>query len=208
MSSNLVIAIAGASGSGKSLFTENLLKEFAQEGKSVQILREDHYYRAQDHLPMEEREKNNYDHPKAFEHELLEEHLNALKNGESIEYPSYCYKTHTRLQDRETLTPAPVIIVEGIMLLASQELQPLYDVKIFVDTPLDICLLRRIKRDIAERGRTLQSVADQYESTVKPMYHQFIAPSRFTADVIITQGGENRIALGVLKSHIQQALRN
>lgn len=207
MSSNLVIAIAGASGSGKSLFTENLLKEFAQEGKSVQVLREDHYYRAQDHLPMEEREKNNYDHPKAFEHELLEAHLNALKKGESIEYPSYCYKTHTRLKERETLKPAPVIIVEGIMLLASPELQPLYDVKIFVDTPLDICLLRRIKRDIAERGRTLQSVADQYESTVKPMYHQFIAPSRFTADVIITQGGENRIALGVLKSHIQQALR-
>lgn len=206
MSSNLVIAIAGASGSGKSLFTENLLKEFAQEGKSVQILREDHYYRAQDHLPMEEREKNNYDHPRAFEHELLVEHLQALKAGESIEYPSYCYKTHTRLKETETLSPAPVIIVEGIMLLASPELQPLYDVKIFVDTPLDICLLRRIKRDIAERGRTLESVAKQYETTVKPMYHQFIAPSRFTADVIITQGGENRIALDVLKSHIQTAL--
>lgn len=207
MSSNLVIAIAGASGSGKSLFTENLLKEFAQEGKSVQVLREDHYYRAQDHLPMEEREKNNYDHPRAFEHELLVDHLNDLKKGLDIDYPSYCYKTHTRLKERETLKPAPVIIVEGIMLLASPELQPLYDVKIFVDTPLDICLLRRIKRDIAERGRTLESVAEQYESTVKPMYHQFIAPSRFTADVIITQGGENRIALGVLKSHIQQALR-
>ena len=207
MSSNLVIAIAGASGSGKSLFTENLLKEFAQEGKSVQVLREDHYYRAQDHLPMEEREKNNYDHPKAFEHELLVEHLESLKNGDAIEYPSYCYKTHTRLKEHQVLKPAPVIIVEGIMLLASHELQPLYDVKIFVDTPLDICLLRRIKRDIAHRGRTLESVADQYESTVKPMYHQFIAPSRFTADVIITQGGENRIALGVLKSHIQQALK-
>ena len=208
MSSNLVIAIAGASGSGKSLFTENLLKEFAQEGKSVQVLREDHYYRAQDHLPMEEREKNNYDHPKAFEHELLVKHLEALKKGKEIEYPSYCYKTHTRLKETDTLGSAPVIIVEGIMLLASPELQPLYDVKIFVDTPLDICLLRRIKRDIAERGRTLESVAQQYESTVKPMYHQFIAPSRFTADVIITQGGENRIALGVLKSHIQQALRS
>jgi uridine kinase len=206
MSSPLIIAIAGASGSGKSLFTENLLKEFAQEGKSVQILREDHYYRVQDHLPMEEREKNNYDHPKAFDHGLLVEHLNTLKNGGSIDYPSYCYKTHTRLKETEKLDSAPVIIIEGIMLLASPELQPLYDVKIFVDTPLDICLLRRIKRDIAERGRTLQSVANQYESTVKPMYHQFIAPSRFTADVIITQGGENMIALDVLKSHILQAL--
>lgn len=208
MSSPLIIAIAGASGSGKSLFTENLLKEFAVEGRPVQILREDHYYRAQDHLPMAEREKNNYDHPRAFEHELLVEHLNSLKRGEAIDYPTYCYKTHTRLKQTELLESAPVIIIEGIMLLASPELEPLYDVKIFVDTPLDICLLRRIKRDIAERGRTLDSVATQYESTVKPMYHQFIAPSRFTADVIVTQGGENKIALDVIKSHIQQALRN
>lgn len=206
MPSPLIIAIAGASGSGKSLFTENLLKEFMQAGRPVLILREDHYYRAQDHLPMAEREKNNYDHPKAFEHELLVAHLQALKNGEPIEYPSYCYKTHTRLKQTETLQTAPVIIIEGIMLLASPELEAMYDVKIFVDTPLDICLLRRIKRDIAERGRTLDSVAQQYESTVKPMYHQFIAPSRFTADVIVTQGGENYIALDVIKSHIQQAL--
>lgn len=206
MSSSLIIAISGASGSGKSLFTENLLKEFAEEGKSVQILREDHYYRAQDHLPMEEREKVNYDHPLAFEHELLVEHLLALKSGNSIEYPQYCYKTHTRLQQTETLISAPVIIVEGIMLLASPELNSLYGIKIFVDTPLDICLLRRMKRDMAERGRSFESVANQYESTVKPMYHQFIAPSRFTADVIVTQGGKNRIALDVIKSHIQQTL--
>lgn len=206
MSAPLVIAISGASGSGKSLFTENLLKEFSEDGKPVQILREDHYYRAQNHLPMQEREKNNYDHPKAFEHELLVAHLQALKAWQSIEYPHYCYKTHTRLEQTETLMSAPVIIIEGIMLLANQELQPLFDVKIFVDTPLDICLLRRMKRDIAERGRTLESVANQYESTVKPMYHQFIAPSRFTADVIVTQGGENRIALDVIKSHIQQTL--
>ena len=206
MSAPLVIAISGASGSGKSLFTENLLKEFSEDGKHVQILREDHYYRAQDHLPMEEREKNNYDHPKAFEHELLVEHLQALKNWQSVDYPHYCYKTHTSLAQTEKLMSAPVIIIEGIMLLANQELQPLFDIKIFVDTPLDICLLRRMKRDIAERGRTLDSVAKQYESTVKPMYHQFIAPSRFTADVIVTQGGKNRIALDVIKSHIQQTL--
>ncbi|MFT4937212.1 MAG: uridine kinase [Paraglaciecola sp.] len=206
MSTPLVIAISGASGSGKSLFTENLLKEFSEEGKPVQILREDHYYRAQDHLPMQEREKNNYDHPQAFEHELLVEHLRALRTWQSIDYPHYCYKTHTRLEQTERLMSAPVIIIEGIMLLANQELLPMFDVKIFVDTPLDICLLRRMKRDIAERGRTIDSVANQYESTVKPMYHQFIAPSRFTADVIVTQGGENRIALDVIKSHIQQTL--
>ena len=206
MSTPLVIASSGASGSGKSLFTENLLKEFSEEGKPVQILREDHYYRSQDHLPMVEREKNNYDHPKAFEHELLVEHLKALKSWKSIEYPQYCYKTHTRLEKTETLISAPVIIIEGIMLLANDALQPLFDIKIFVDTPLDICLLRRMKRDIAERGRTLESVAKQYELTVKPMYHQFISPSRFTADVIVTQGGKNRIALDVIKSHIQQSL--
>ena len=175
MSAPLVIAISGASGSGKSLFTENLLKEFSEDGKHVQILREDHYYRAQDHLPMEEREKNNYDHPKAFEHELLVEHLHALKNWQSVDYPHYCYKTHTRLAQTEKLMSAPVIIIEGIMLLANQELQPLFDIKIFVDTPLDICLLRRMKRDIAERGRTIESVAKQYETTVKPMYHQFLS---------------------------------
>ncbi|MEP0355430.1 MAG: uridine kinase [Paraglaciecola sp.] len=206
MSAPLVIAISGASGSGKSLFTENLLKEFSEKGKSVQVLREDHYYRSQDHLPMLEREKNNYDHPKAFEHELLMQHLQSLKNWKPIEYPRYCYKTHTRLEETETLKSAPVIIIEGIMLLANEALQPLFDIKIFVDTSLDICLLRRIKRDIAERGRSLDSIATQYESTVKPMYHQFIAPSRFTADVVVTQGGENRIALDVIKSHIQQSL--
>lgn len=206
MQSPLIIAISGASGSGKSLFTENLLNAFSEQGRPVQILREDHYYRAQDHLPMEAREKTNYDHPNAFEHELLRDHLDALRNGNAIEYPHYCFKTHTRLPDTEHLQSAPVIILEGIMLLARPELLPLYNVKIFIDTPLDICLMRRMMRDVKERGRSLESVARQYEATVKPMYHQFIEPSRFTADVVVTQGGKNRIALDVIKSHIQQAL--
>lgn len=206
MQSPLIIAISGASGSGKSLFTENLLSHFSVQGRPVQVLREDHYYRAQDHLPMEAREKNNYDHPNAFEHELLKSHLQDLRKGKAIEYPHYCYKTHTRLPDTESLAPAPVIILEGIMLLARAELLPLFDVKIFIDTPLDICLMRRMIRDVKERGRTLESVASQYEATVKPMYHQFIEPSRFTADVVVTQGGKNQIALEVIKSHIQQAL--
>lgn len=202
----LIIAISGASGSGKSLFTENLIKDESLGGQAVQVLREDHYYRAQDHLPMEERAKNNYDHPNAFEHELLREHIEALRNGQSIEYPHYCYQTHTRLKHTETLNSAPIIILEGIMLLTMRDLLPLYDVKVFIDTPLDICLMRRMMRDVKERGRTMESVAEQYEKTVKPMYHQFIEPSRFTADVIVTQGGNNLIALDVIKSHIQQAL--
>ncbi|GGD48891.1 uridine kinase [Lacimicrobium alkaliphilum] len=173
---------------------------------NILVLCEDHYYRDQSHMTMEERLKTNYDHPNAFEHELLIEHLLDLKAGKSIEYPQYSFNTHTRLAETQTLEPASVIIVEGIMLLASPELLPLFDIKVFIDTPLDICLLRRITRDVQERGRTLQSVTEQYESTVKPMYHQFVAPSRFTADVVVTQGGKNRIALDVLKSHIQQAL--
>ncbi|MBE1301974.1 MAG: uridine kinase [Alteromonadaceae bacterium] len=202
-----VIAISGASGSGKTLFTDTIGEELMSAGADIQILREDHYYRNQDHLSMDERVLTNYDHPKAFEHELLVEHLEALKSGNTIEYPQYSHKEHTRLKKTETKSPAHVIIVEGIMLLASPELVPLFDVKIYVDTPLDICLLRRIKRDIESRGRTLDSVIQQYQETVKPMYHQFIAPSRFIADVVITQGGKNRIALDVIKSHIKQILK-
>lgn len=202
-----VIAISGASGSGKTLFTDTIGEELMSAGADIQILREDHYYRNQDHLSMDERVLTNYDHPKAFEHELLVEHLEMLKAGNTIEYPQYSHKEHTRLSKTETKSPAHVIIVEGIMLLASPELVPLFDVKIYVDTPLDICLLRRIKRDIESRGRTLDSVIQQYQETVKPMYHQFIAPSRFIADVVITQGGKNRIALDVIKSHIKQILK-
>ena len=202
----LIIAISGASGSGKTLFTENLVQSFVSKGQLVQILREDHYYRRQDHLSMEERVKTNYDHPNAFEHELLQQHLTELRAGKSIQYPFYCYKTHTRLEKTETKVPAPVIILEGIMLFARPELAPLFDVKVFIDTPLDICLMRRMIRDVSERGRTIESVAKQYEKTVKPMYHRFIEPSRFTADVVVTQGGMNQIALDVIKSHIQQAI--
>lgn len=202
-----VIAISGASGSGKSLFTDKITEYFKEIGANIQILREDHYYRNQDHLPMEERTKTNYDHPNAFEHELLLHHLKQLKNGETVECPLYCHKTHTRLAETKSLKPAQVVVVEGIMLLASAELLPLFDVKIFIDTPLDICLLRRIKRDLVERERSIESISQQYQDTVKPMYHQFIEPSRFIADVIVTQGGKNQIALDVIKSHIKQILQ-
>lgn len=207
MSNTRIIAISGGSGSGKSLFTQTLIAEILDEGMDIRVLCEDHYYRDQTHLSMEERVQTNYDHPNAFEHELLRKHLVELKAGNNIDYPQYCFKTHTRLTQTQTITPASVIIVEGIMLLASPELLSYFDIKVFIDTPLDICLLRRIKRDINERGRSLQSISEQYETTVKPMYHKFVAPSRFTADVVVTQGGKNRIALDVLKSHIQQVLK-
>lgn len=202
-----VIAISGGSGSGKSLFTDKIKHYFKENGADIQVIREDNYYRCQDHLEMEERIKTNYDHPQAFEHELLVSHLEQLKAGKAIECPEYCYKTHTRLKETRTIHPAQVIVVEGIMLLASPELIPLFDVKVFIDTPLDICLLRRIKRDLLERDRSLESISKQYQKTVKPMYHQFIAPSRFIADVVVTQGGKNQIALDVIKSHIKQILQ-
>lgn len=201
-----VIAIAGASGSGKSLFTETLKTELLSEGADLLILGEDHYYRDQSHLSIGQREKTNYDHPNAFEHELLERHILELKEGIGIEYPQYCFQTHNRLPDKINKKPASVIIVEGIMLLTCEPLLPLFDVKVYIDAPLDICLLRRIKRDMSERGRSLDSVATQYENTVKPMYHKFIKPSRHKADVIVTQGGKNRVALDVIKSHIRSIL--
>lgn len=202
-----IIAIAGGSGSGKSLFTKTIRDEIAQAGADIIVLCEDHYYRDQSHLSMEEREKTNYDHPSAFEHELMVEHLQQLRKGNSIECPQYSFAEHTRLNETITIKPAQVIIVEGILLLAEKDLIPEFDVKVFIDTPLDICLLRRIKRDLQERQRDLDSVITQYQETVKPMYHKFIAPSRFKADVVVTQGGKNRIALDVIKSHIKQILK-
>lgn len=202
-----IIAIAGGSGSGKSLFTKTIKEEIAQSGADIIVLCEDHYYKDQSHMSMEERAITNYDHPNAFEHSLLIEHLEKLKAGETIQCPVYSHEQHTRLDETFSVKPAPVIIVEGILLLAITDLLPLFDVKVFIDTPMDICLLRRIKRDIQERKRDLDSVIIQYQDTVKPMYHKFIEPSRFIADVVVTQGGMNRIALDVIKSHIKQIIR-
>ncbi len=207
MSQSHIIAISGASGSGKSLFTATLQQELKESGADVLVLCEDHYYRDQSHMALEEREKTNYDHPDAFEHSLLARHLQDLKKGQQIDYPSYCYKTHTRVTETQKLSGKPVIIVEGIMLLASEQLLPLFDLTVFMDTELDICLLRRIQRDIISRGRTIESVAEQYKKTVKPMYHQFIQPCRHKANIVVTKGGKNRPALDVIKAHIHQALQ-
>lgn len=203
MSVDLVIAIAGPSGSGKTLFTENLVAALAEQHDKIRVLREDNYYRSQDHLPMAERERTNYDHPDAFEHELLEAHLAQLRKGESIEVPQYCYKTHTRLKTTETTTPRSVVIIEGILLFSCERLRSQFDIKLYVDTPLDICLLRRVKRDSLTRGRSVESVLSQYEKTVRPMFHEFIAPSRKFADMVVTNGGDNPVALSVIQSHLQ-----
>lgn len=198
----IIFAISGASGSGKSLFTQNLRLTLEKHQQAVLVLQEDHYYKSQDHLSMEQRVVTNYDHPDAFEHDLLSQHLHALSAGKTIDYPSYCYKTHTRLKKGQKVKAAPIIIIEGIMLLTQIQLFDHFDFKVFVDTPLDVCLMRRMLRDTQERGRSLASVATQYEKTVKPMYHKFIRPSKNFADLIVPHGGENYLAVDVLSAYL------
>lgn len=203
-----IIAIAGASASGKTLFTQTVVEELNAEFSNgeLAVLEEDGYYRDQSHLPLKIREQTNYDHPRAFEHELLLEHLDQLKKGHAVEVPTYDYESHTRSSQTRAVPAANVILVEGILLLADEKLRSSFDIKVFIDTPLDICLLRRIQRDVTERGRSLQSVGQQYEATVRPMYHEFIQPSKEFADVVVTGGGRNRVAIEMVKQSIRSAL--
>ncbi len=205
-SKTTVIAIAGASASGKSLFAETIYNELLPElGKDgISIIKEDAYYRDQSHLTMDERIQTNYDHPKAFEHELLSEHLTALIAQKNVNCPVYCYKTHTRTQETVKVKSTKIILVEGILLLSNPQLRDCFDIKVYMDTPLDICLIRRIERDTIERERSLISITTQYLSTVRPMYYQFIEPSKAWADIVITRGGKNRMAIEVLKAKIRQ----
>lgn len=202
----VVIGIAGASASGKSLIASTLYREIRDQvgDEHIGIIPEDSYYRDQSHLTMQERIKTNYDHPNAMDHDLLLQHLQALKSGWSIELPVYSYREHTRLEQTLSLPPKKVIILEGILLLTDPRLRAELSFSIFVDTPLDICLLRRVKRDVNERGRTLDSVMNQYQKTVRPMFMQFIEPSKHYADIIVPRGGKNRIAIDILKAKIHQ----
>ncbi|MBY6062762.1 uridine kinase [Pseudidiomarina sediminum] len=208
MGKTTIIAIAGASASGKSLFASTVYQELVAEigGAGIAILNEDAYYRDQSHLTFEQRQLTNYDHPSAFEHELLVEHLAALSNGHTIEMPQYSYKTHTRVPETIKVQPGKVIMVEGILLLNDPHLRKLFDISVFMDTPLDVCLLRRMIRDVEERGRTVQSVAEQYEETVRPAFFEFILPSKQFADLVVTRGGQNEIAIDLIKSKIRQLL--
>jgi len=168
------------------------------------VIPEDCYYKDQSHMTMEERVKTNYDHPSAMDHNLLFQHLQALKSGQAIELPSYSFIEHTRLAETVTLKPKKVIILEGILLLTDVRLRQEMNFSIFVDTPLDICLMRRMKRDVNERGRSMDSVMAQYQKTVRPMFLQFIEPSKQYADIIVPRGGKNRIAIDILKAKISQ----
>ena len=207
-SQTTVIAIAGASASGKSLLASSIYQQLAPGLGSQQlaVIAEDAYYRDQSHLPMEQRVLTDYDQPSAFEHSLLAEHLAVLKGGGSIQMPQYDFRRHTR-REKTLLVAAPrVLLVEGILLLSVPELRDCFDVRIFVDTPLDLCLLRRIRRDTEERGRSLHSVIEQYERTVRPAYYQHIAPARQYADLVVTGGGENTVAIDLITTKIRQLI--
>ncbi|QIW15782.1 uridine kinase [Pasteurellaceae bacterium RH1A] len=204
----IVIAIAGASASGKSLIASTIYKELKEElgQEDIGIISEDAYYRDQSHLAMEERVQTNYDHPNSMDHALLVQHLQALKAGQSIEIPEYSYVEHTRLPTVRKFEPKRVIILEGILLLTDEKIRNEINVSIFVDAPLDICFIRRLQRDMQERGRSMESVVSQYRKTVRPMFLQFIEPSKQYADIIVPKGGKNRIAINILKAQIRQLL--
>lgn len=200
----ILLGIAGGTGSGKTTLTNKLIDSFGED--EVSILRHDNYYRRHDEMCYEERSKLNYDHPDAFDTELLCEHIQLLKQGKCIEMPVYDYSIHNRSDKTILVNPAPVIVLEGILIFAEQSLCELMDIKVFVDTDADVRILRRIVRDVKDRGRSLDSVISQYLTTVKPMHEQFVEPSKRRADIIIPEGGENIVALDMLIQRVRKHL--
>ena len=199
----LVVGVAGGTGSGKTTLTRALLKRFA--GKS-QVLFQDNYYKRQDHLSWEEKVVMNYDAPSAFDMDLLIEHIAALKSGQAIESPVYDFSIHNRSAETVLVEPAPVLIVEGILIFSEPKICELLDIKIFVDTDADVRILRRVRRDVIERGRDLESVEEQYLATVKPMHELYVEPSKRKADLIVPDGGHNLVALDMLVHRIQREI--
>lgn len=201
----ILIGIAGGSASGKSSIAQRLKNEYSLTN-SVVIIRQDDYYKDQSHLTMEERVKTNYDHPLAFDNDLLIQHLNALMNGETIEKPTYDYTVHNRSKVTETIKPCDVIVLEGLLVLESESLRDLLDMKIFVDTDADLRFIRRMVRDVKERGRSLDSVVSQYTTTVRVMHDLFIEPSKRYANLIIPEGGHNEVAIDLLTTKINSII--
>lgn len=201
----LIVGIAGGTGSGKTTVVKKLIERFP-DGE-VAVISQDAYYRDNSHLPMEERQKINFDHPQALEFELLNKHLQQLKSGKSVEQPIYSYRTCTRNEATITVKPAHVVIVEGILILTNPELRKLFDIKVFVFADADDRLIRVINRDIAERGRDVAAVLKRYHESVKPMHLQFIEPSKRYADLIVPEGGRNRVAIDILSTVIENRLR-
>lgn len=200
----VIIGVTGGSGSGKTSVCREIFKQF--QGKSIMVLEHDSYYKDQSHMSFEERLETNYDHPLAFDTDLLIEQLKQLMAGEAVDIPVYDYTNHTRSEEVIHQEPKEVIILEGIMILENQRLRDLMDIKIFVDTDDDLRIIRRIQRDMTERGRSLDSIIDQYLGVVKKMHEQFIEPTKKYADVIIPEGAHNTVAIDLMVSKIRMIL--
>jgi uridine kinase len=205
MKSPIIIGIAGGTGSGKSTVTNEIYKSITD--KNVAVIEQDSYYKDQSDLSFEERVKTNYDHPFAFDNQLLINHLRKLINWEPIEKPIYDFENHNRKKETILVEPKDIIILEGILILYDEELRNLMDIKIFVDTDADVRVIRRINRDINYRGRTLESVINQYMNTVRPAHLQFIEPTKRYADIIIPEGGYNRVAIDIIVTKVNDIIR-
>ncbi len=206
MSKPLVIGVAGGSGSGKTTVVNYLCEEFSED--NILRIEHDSYYRELGHLPFEERVKQNFDHPASLETELMIRHIQALMEGYPVEVPVYDFELHTRKDETITATPSEVILIDGILIFSEPDLLELMDVKIFVDTDDDVRLLRRLQRDIEERGRSVDSVLNQYEKFVRPMHLEFVEPSKRYADIIIPRGGKNKVALEMVTALIRGKMQS
>ncbi|HLB57851.1 MAG TPA: uridine kinase [Gammaproteobacteria bacterium] len=205
MSKNvIIIGISGASASGKSLLANTIVNELGSD--RVVVISEDSYYKDHSNIPAPKRAEINYDHPNSLDHELLHQHLLQLQAGKKAQIPVYNHSTHLREKESRTIGQHTIIVLEGILLFVEKELRELMDIRIFMETALDICLIRRLKRDMKERGRSLDAVLKQYKETVRPMYLQFIEPSKRYADIIVPRGGGNRIAIDMIKAKMRELL--
>ncbi len=201
-----VIGVAGGTGSGKSTLVKCLQEAFDPE--QVATICHDYYYKAHPELTYEERSKLNYDHPQAFDTDMMVEHIEALKNNVAISHPVYSFVDHNRTEETVALKPSKVLIVDGILIFENKALRDMMDIKVYVDTDADIRLARRILRDVCDRGRTMQSVISQYVETVKPMHEEFVEPSKRYADVIIPEGGFNSVAVSMLIQNIKSLINS
>src|ERR687894_867291 len=200
----MIIGICGGTGSGKTTVANRILESVSED--DVVFLQQDSYYRDLDQMPLDYRRKVNFDHPDALDNDLLVEHLRGLKAGRTVELPIYDFKSHARRAETLRMGPRPIIIIEGILIFNEERLRDEMDIKVFVDTPDDIRFIRRLRRDVAERGRTVESVIEQYLATVRPMHMQFVEPSKRHADVIIPEGGRNLVSVDLISGRIRERL--
>jgi len=205
MARRILIGIAGGSGSGKTLVARNIVRELGSD--RVVIIDQDSYYKNLEDIPPRDRDARNFDHPDAFDNELLKRHVRDLLDGREIEQPVYDYSEHRRLRESRRIGDHLVIVLEGILIFADPELRGLMDIKLFVDADADVRFIRRLRRDLVERGRSVDSIIRQYEESVRPMHMQFVEPSKRYADLIIPEGGHNRVAIDLVKTKIGELLR-